>query len=299
MAKFNELIKEIGKELDIKVTLLSDNWLKVLEKDNKIKTITGYKFPLNDHALGNILDDKGLFYDLMIYKNYPIIEHKVIFKNTKEEEIINYFNSHQKQIVVKGNIGTCGKEVYLIDNQKQLFEVISELFQSQYSISLCPYYHILYEYRAIILDNEVELIYGKKRPLLIGNGKSNLLKLAQEFNFDYFSKVKKQNFDINYIPKLNEEILLDFKFNLSQGSIAFFDLEKKTKDKIRELSLNIAKDINLKFGSIDIIETTNHELFIMEANSGVMMSNIMKQQEKGIDLAYNIYKKAIIKMFEE
>ena len=299
MDEFNKIIKEIGKELNIKITLLSDNWLTILEKENKIRYIQGYKFSLNDHALGNILDDKGLFYDLMIYKKYPIIEHKVIFKETNKKEIVKYFNDNNQKIVVKGNIGTCGKEVFLIDDEKDLLNKIDFLFQSQFSISLCPYYNILHEYRVIVLDNEAKIIYGKKRPKVIGDGKSNLLELAKKFNKEYFSVKENCNFDCDYIPKLNELVELSFQFNLSKGSIAFFDLEKEFKDKIIDLALSISNDINLFFGSIDIIETVNHELFIMEANSGVMMDNIIKQHENGYNIAYNIYKEAVEKMFKE
>ena len=69
MKEFHKLIKRIGEELGIKITLLSDDWTIVLEKDNRIHYITGYQFDLNHHAIGNILDDKGLFYDLLNYKN--------------------------------------------------------------------------------------------------------------------------------------------------------------------------------------------------------------------------------------
>ena len=37
----------------------------------------------------------------------------------------------------------------------------------------------------------------------------------------------------------------------------------------------------------------------MEANSGVMMDNIIKQHENGYNIAYNIYKEAVEKMFKE
>ena len=68
MKEFNKLIKKIGEELEINVTLLSDNWTKVLEKNGKIRYITGYQFDLNNHGIGNIMDDKGLFYDLLKLK---------------------------------------------------------------------------------------------------------------------------------------------------------------------------------------------------------------------------------------
>ena len=65
MNSFHNIIKRICEELDIKLTFLSDNWTIVLEKDNQIHYITGYQFDLNNHALGNIMDDKGLFWELL------------------------------------------------------------------------------------------------------------------------------------------------------------------------------------------------------------------------------------------
>ena len=44
MKEFHKLIKRIGEELGIKITLLSDDWTIVLEKDNRIHYITGYQF---------------------------------------------------------------------------------------------------------------------------------------------------------------------------------------------------------------------------------------------------------------
>lgn len=299
MNEFNKIIKDIGKELNIKVTLLSDNWLTILEKDNQIRYIQGYKFSLNDHGLGNILDDKGLFYDLMIYKKHPIIEHNVIFKETAYDDIIAYFHQNNDKLVVKGNLGTCGREVFLVDNEVDLQKRINELFLSQFSISLCPFYNILHEYRVIVLSGSAKIIYGKKRPIIIGDGRSNLLSLAKKFNDQYYSLSKNQNFDKEYVPKLNERVDLNFQFNLSKGAIAFFEIENSLKEKIINLALNVANDANIRFGSIDIIETDNHELFIMEANSGVMMDNIIKQRDNGYEVAFNIYKEAILKMFEE
>ena len=90
MKEFNKIIKKIGEELGIKVTLLSDDWLTILEKDNKIHYIQGYKFDLNNHGIGNILDDKGLFFDLLRYKKIPIIEHLVIFQDYDKKKVLDY-----------------------------------------------------------------------------------------------------------------------------------------------------------------------------------------------------------------
>ena len=296
MQEFSKMIKKIGEELDIKVTLLSDGWVKVLEKDNQIHYIAGYQFDNNNHALGNILDDKGLFYDLLKHKNIPVIEQYVIFHNYNKNEVLNYFINNGKEIVVKGNIGNSGREVFKVTDEDSLFKIIDKLFINQYSISLCPYYHIKNEYRVIVLDNEVKNIFGKIKPSIIGNGKSTVKELAIKFN-DYYIKHSNEIINPNYIPEKNEEIELNFKFNLASGGMTFTDIDLNLKNDIINLAIRVTKETGINFSSVDIINTIDNKLLVMEANSGVKMDNFIKQNKNGYDLAYNIYKDAIINMF--
>lgn len=297
MGEFINIIKKIASDLQINVTFLSDDWLTVLEKNGVTHCIQGYKFPLNDHAIGNILDDKGLFYDLMVYKNNPIIEHKVIFKNTPFSLIENYFDEHNEKIIVKGNIGTLGNEVFLVTDKHDLRDKVTLLFQSQFSISLCPFYDIEMEYRIIVLNNEVRLIYGKQRPMVVGDGVHNLEYLAKSFNQTYYSFSKNINFDKEYVPKLSEKVLLNFQFNLSKGAIPFFDIDSHLAKYLSNIALKVAHDAHINFASIDIIKTVDNKFLLMEANSGVMMNNILNQGLIYKDIAYNIYKDAISLMF--
>ena len=69
--------------------------------------------------------------------------------------------------------------------------------------------------------------------------------------------------------------------------------------EIINLAKNVANDLDIKFASVDIIETTNHELLVMEANSGVMMDNLSKNLAVGKTLAKDVYSKAIDEMFKE
>ena len=167
MKDYNEIIEEICKEENIRLTMFQRKWFKILEKNNNTRYIVGYKFSLNNQGISNIMDDKGLFHDLLSYKKIPIIIHHIIFKKYNKEDIINLFNKYQKKVIIKGNIGTCGKEVYKITDEERLFEIINKLLETQYSISLCPYYDIINEYRVIVLDNEIRLIFGKIKPFII------------------------------------------------------------------------------------------------------------------------------------
>ena len=297
MDEFNKLIKKVGEELGIKVTLLSGNWLTILEKDNETHYIQGYKFDLNNHGIGNILDDKGLFIDLMSYKNLPIVNQISIFQNYNKDEILDYFKKNNNKLIVKGCMGTCGTNVYLVNDTDTLFNIMDMLLKKQDSISIEPYYDIINEYRVILLNNEVKVIYGKERPIIIGNGKNTIKELAISFNEFYIDNEKLIK-NPDYIPKPGEEIELDFRFNLSNGARLFYNIDEKLKKDIMDIAIKVTKILDISFASVDIIHTKDNKLLVLEANSGVMMDNFIKQYPNGEEVAYNIYKEAIKLMFK-
>ena len=294
MKDYNEIIEEICEEENIKLSLFQRKWLKILEKNDKTRYIVGYKFSLNNQGISNIMDDKGLFYDLLTYKKIPIITHHIIFNKYDREEIINLFNGYNHKVIVKGNIGTCGKEVYKIEDENRLFEIIDKLLETQYSLSLCPYYDIVNEYRVIVLNNEIKLIYGKENAKVVGDGIHSLQELGTIFNPSYYTKHQLDN----YVPKKDEEVILDYRFNLSNGARVIEKIDKKLEKNIKDLANLVIKETNPTFASIDIIKTSDNKLLVMEANSGIMMYNYLRQTNK-YDLVKNIYKEAIKLMFKE
>lgn len=297
MDNFHKMIKKIGEELEIKVTFLSEGWTIILEKNNQIHYITGYQFDVNNHGIGNIMDDKGLFYDLLIYKGLPIIEHYVIFKNYDKKEVLDYFLDNNQEIIVKGNISNAGREVFKINDKEKLFEIIDSLLLKQFSVSLCPFYHIKNEYRIIVLDNKIRNIFGKKKPIVIGDGKKTIQELAFEYS-DYYKSHSSLISNPTYIPLLNEEIELNFKFNLTSGAKTFTNIPSDLKKKLTNLALNVTKVLNISFASVDIVYTENNELLVLEANSGVTMNNYILQNDDGYKIAHDIYLDAIKMMFK-
>ena len=81
MITFDDIISELCKEKEIKLTSISKDWIKVLERDNEIHYIISHKFDLNNNSVSTILDDKYDFYELMELKNNHIIKHHIIFRN--------------------------------------------------------------------------------------------------------------------------------------------------------------------------------------------------------------------------
>ena len=300
---YREIIKEICDELNIKCVFLSKDWILKLSKDGQTKYLTGNKFDLNGHAIGNILDDKYAFYDCLKNLNIPICEHAIFYRHNNKnsfavgchtkEELITLFNKYHKNVVVKPNHGSMGIGVSHITSEEDLFKVTGKLFKENYSISVCPFYQIKNEYRVIVLNNEIKLLFKKEKPTVIGDGIKSLKELLTEFNPYYFSNVELPN----TILKKGEVYDYDFKFNLSRGSIATTDIDPKLKEKITALATTVTKKVGITFASIDIVELMNNQLLVMEGNSGVTINKVIDFVPNGYEIAKSIYKEAILKMF--
>lgn len=111
----------------------------------------------------------------------------------------------------------------------------------------------------------------------------------------------KDNFnsiDLNYIPKKNEIYYLSWKHNLSGGAVPRIVNEGVLKNKIIELVRKTGKAANVDFATVDVIETNEKELYVMEINSGVCMTKFVEQIPEGRDIAKKIYSKAIDRLFK-
>ena len=305
---FKEIIKEICTEDNIKYKFLSKDWVIMLEKDGKTRFISGYKFDLNSHGIGLIADDKYALYEVLKSKNIPVIEHKIGYNKMNNldyaigcntyEYVKEYFEKNNNNIVIKPNDGTCGKNVFNVTDVNEIDIVLDKIFLKNYSISMCPFYKIKHEYRAIMLDGENKLLYTKYLPIVTGDGNKTIRQLLLDFNYDYFiDKLEDSKYD-KVLPK-NKTFEYNWKFNLSQGSIAKKLNDKVLQDRLIKIAKQVCKEINLKFGSIDIIETTNNELLVLEVNSGVMLENYIRLNPNEYIYAKDIYRNAIKNLFKD
>lgn len=294
MSNYSDLIKEICEEENIKYSLVSNGWVRILDKNNKTRFIQGYKFDLNTSALANIFDDKFACFDVLNHFHIPIVFCHLLYKNYDEENLKTLFLKYNKDVVIRANNGTCGRSVFHVLTWDDLIKTLDKLFVSNYSVSLSPFYNIKTEYRIIVLKGKIKLIYGKKRPVVIGDGKKNLQTLLEEFNYNYFKNKKIEN----RVPLKGEVCEYGWQFNLSRGSVSFIVDNHEVINILSKLVNDIIEKINIQFGSIDIIDVDGNYM-VIEINSGVMMDNFMLQQKEGRKIAKSIYKEAIEACFEE
>ncbi len=308
MDDFHTLIKEFCTEGNIKCSILSKDWVAMLEKDGKTKFISGYKFDLNCHGFGSVIDDKYATFEVLKKKSIPIIEHKILFNQKNQNEyakdcnnydvVYEFFKEHKQNIVLKANDSTCGNGVYHLTQYDDVLNCLNKLFAKSFSISMCPFYEIKAEYRLIMLKNKCVFMYGKKRPIVVGDGVKTIRELLVDFNSYYF-KDKLMEEEYSRVLGKGEVYEYWWQFNLSRGSMPFEVGDGNLEKRLLEFTKRITDTIDIGFCSVDIIETVDGEFMVMELNSGIMMKNIMQIMPNGRSIAKKVYKEAIDEMFND
>lgn len=203
-------------------------------------------------------------------------------------------------LVVKPNYGCEGQGVFLCHSVKETESAIQKLFKTQNSVSVCPYYDIKTEYRTFYLDGEVKLIYGKTKPFGVGNGKSTIGELVEELNLPDKSVVKDnlRDLDLTYIPTTGEKVDISWKHNLSGGAKPNILEKGELYEQIEQLAIRAGKAMNINFATIDIIETTDGSLYVLEINSGIGATIFTELVDGGTEIIKDIYRQAVKKLFQ-
>jgi len=293
-----KMIENYCKTNSVTLTKLSADWILKLTKNNKTRYIVGYQFDLNSSATSAVCLDKSATSEILELYDIPHVHHE-LFMTPNDlpgnwEKMIEFLNTHKK-IVCKINDGTGGKDVYLADDVKKLEKAVHKIFSKERYIALAPYYEIKNEYRAIILNGNVKLLYSKERPFVIGDGKSTLLQLIAN-KFTNLTKTDLSGISINKILEKNEKYFISWKHNLGLGASPKIVTDEKIARRISEIALKACDAVNGKFVSVDIIETDDG-LFVLEINSGIMTENFSSESSENYKIAEKIYGEAINLMF--
>ena len=303
------IVYDIANEHGIAIESFSYDWILKLTKNEIQKHVFGYNFELNSATSKMIAGDKTATTDLLQSADIPTVLHTLFLSPAMEkyvgsignwEKIGTFFTENNQHIVCKPVDGTGGNDVFLVKTSTQLEQAVHELFSKYRSICLSPFYDIKKEYRAVILDGEVELLYQKNIPFVTADGSKTILELLQEaFSTEVldsvlttFSNTKTQKLS-DILPK-GKTINMNWKSNLGEGAQA----EIIQNETINQLAVKAANAINIRFCSVDIIETTSGEFLVLEINSGVMIEYFLNSNPQEYNRVKAIYEKAVLRMLE-
>lgn len=282
--------------------MLLFGYVTELKKDEKVCHIVGESLELNSSSSYKIVNDKFACYSVLVQNQIPSIKYNIIFnpetrsqyENNDIKKAMILFEQYGRQAVLKANISSEGKDVFYIKDKENLKKkIIEEFLSGKDSLSICPFYNIGYEYRAIYLDGEIKFCYKKEKPFVLGDGKNTIRELIKNLNVKEFYS----DLDFNYIPDINEKIEVSWRHNLSLGGVPKLDIDEETRKQVYDLAKRAGLAVGIRFGSIDIAETNEKELLVMEINSNVCMNKFAEIVESGLNIEYEIFSEAIDKMF--
>ena len=300
---FYKLIEKLCQDKGIAMRDASFGYITELEKDGKVKHIVGETLELNTSSAFKIASDKFACFSVLVQNEVPTIKYNILFnpetrsgyENNDIKKAMILFDQYNGKVILKANNSSEGKDVFCITDKETLkMKIVEEFANNQDTVSICPFYDIGYEYRAIYLDGQVLFCYKKEKPYVIGDGKKSLKKLIQDLNIEEVSK----NLDLDYVPKKDEKIEVFWKHNLCLGGVPNLEIDEETKKKVVSLAEKAGRAIGIRFASVDIAETKDKELLVMEINSNVCMKKFANVIPNGFQIEYDIFSQAIDKMFE-
>lgn len=262
---FERMLYQICEENGISLQFLSQNWIKRLEKSGKVRYVAGYKFDLNSQGTSILADDKFATYEILNFAKVPVIQHALLYEITNHLEHAAGRNSLE---YIAEYFYKWGKQMVIKANSGTCGDQVFKITNLDQLVTVLPKVFKQSASASMCPFYEIEKEY--RIVLLDGEEKLSYTKIRTAST----------------------------KFNLAQGAQSEAIPEDKHM-RILELAQRAAKVINLRFGSVDIIETTDGEFLILEVNSGVMARHFLEQHPERVDQVKRMYAEAVRKMFAE
>ncbi len=271
---FVRIIRELTEELGIETETYSNDWGFRLKKDGKTRYLVGYHFPLNRSSAKELCQDKSLTYDALRSAGIPAVPHVFVPSvNAGGDPDLEKWRPFLEELiettgyaVVKDNYGTGGNRVFRYDNADEAIAKIAELHKMIYGAAVSPWQEIREEYRVTMLMGEPQLVIRKERR----------------------SKI---------LPDGTKQYV-EWRHNLGLGAVAYRVTDPEILEKVEEMAARAAEAVDMRFASVDIIDT-KEGLRVLEINAGVMMEHFAGQDEESFETAKAIYRKALLKSFED
>jgi len=301
------IIEEICVEENILCERFSYDWIFRLSKNGKIAHIFGYQFENNSATAQLICTDKCASSEILRSKGIPAVEH-YFFISPDDLHYIGLEGNWPRmlellkkygKLVCKPNEGTGGIDVFQVSSAVELELAVNSVFAHSRSLALSPFLPIDQEYRVILLNGQVKLVFSKTIQSLIGDGRSSFRQLLLQQNPSLLETVPTGEFNedlLNKIPKSGEKIPLNWKHNLGQGAQPEIVADPSLVSQLSDLALRAAEAVNVRFASVDIIRTGG-EFKVLEINSGIMMESFARLNTYNYQLAKSIYKEALEAIF--
>ncbi|HXO69667.1 MAG TPA: RimK-like protein [Bradyrhizobium sp.] len=304
-------VQKYCAEHGIAVETRSQGWLMVMQKGPRRRLAYGYDVGLNSAVTHRIANDKAAMAELLEMNGIACVPHAFFPSPALSdyvpaagtwEAMLGHLRQHPGGIVVKPNEGTSGRLVFKVLDRPALERVANEIFSLNLNLAISPYLEIKDEVRVILVDDLPVIVYGKSRPAVTGDGVRSILELAlATMPAERFSAIlpgiagDPDSPTLDTILAPDQHHALNWRHNLDAGAEPVLLPQGAVRERCVELAVKAAKCIDLRFGSVDVVQVDG-AWRILEINSGVVMEALGKTHP---DLVYAAYAAALDKVFGE
>ncbi len=207
-------------------------------------------------------------------------------------EINRFAKKYNFRLVAKPNKGTRGNDVFFIHNPRTLEIAVQQLWRDSRDLCLSKWEKVGTEYRLIMLDGEPLLVYAKEVPFLVADGKRNVAELFEDLPVP-------EGLSLEAVHAAGEKLTLLQKNNLSGGAVPqILERQAPVFEPLKQMAKKAVETLQMRFASVDIIQTEEDELKVLELNSGLVGGAFIRALPDGYQIAKEVYRKVIRRMFD-
>ena len=307
-----EAVQACARDRGIAIESHAQGWILELSQGNRHRTLYGYDFGLNRSSTFQLMNDKAGFADACQRRGLPAVPHQIFLHprlhgyvpgDGNWSALRQVFEGWNRDVVVKSNAGTGGREVVRVCSVRDLEHAVFALFQGARAICLSPFLPLKREVRVVSVAGKSQIAYEKLRTRLVGDGKAPLFTLIADAGIDIGSTTAEPidaetgvRLDLFETPSTGQRVLLDWRHNLSQGAVPVL-LDLRSPHPALDLAAQTQSALDLQMASIDVVETAD-SWQVLEANSGVMLEHLSRTLDPQGHFARQVYGAALDALFE-
>jgi glutathione synthase/RimK-type ligase-like ATP-grasp enzyme len=308
---FVAAVQRYCAENGIVVETRSQGWLMVMQKGLRRRLTYGYDVGLNSAVTHRIANDKAATAELLTMNGIACVAHaffpspalnEYVAPHGSWDAMLGHLAQNPDGIVVKPNEGTSGNLVFKVHERRALERAVSEIFSLNLNLAISPYLEIKNEVRVILLDDLPLMVYSKSRPAITGDGVHSILELAfAAMPAERLAAILPRmaadpnSATLDTVLPPGRHHVLNWRHNLEAGAEPVLVQQGAVRERGVELAIAAAKFIDLRFGSIDVVQVDD-SWRVLEINSGVVMEALGKTHP---ELVYAAYAAALDKVFGE
>lgn len=280
---------------------LSAGWLLVMRAGEKRHIAYGYDIGLNSAAAHRVANDKAATAEILTRHGVPCVAHTLFLGPRLSDygpasgvwdHMLRLLHDHPDGLVVKPNEGTSGHLVFKVRSRLALEQAVYRIFAFDLNLAISPYLDIDDEVRVVLLDGRPLVVYSKRRPEVVGDGRRTLLELAlAAFPQDRLAAILPAiSGDLDRaardeIVPAGQRRALNWRHNLDAGAEPVLLGEDGVSEDCVRIAAAAAQAIGIRFCSVDLVRT-GETWRVLEINSGVMMEALGERHPDIVDSVY-------------